>query len=262
MKKLILFALILGFAASSFAQDFKQKFVATDIDNFWLAYDKILSTKDSAQQYAFLKELYLDRGTEGLKGLIEVRNYTEKDFINWMTQYPNFWKSLRPNTFKVASLYPKIEANIQKLKNAYPELKPATIYFSFGAFKSGGTIQGNSVLIGSELSLADKTTIIDELPAWRQSFYKNQNPFHELPLVCTHEYIHTQQKEMAENLLSMCLYEGVAEFISCKVTDTKSDAPAIEFGKANQEVVIDKFVSDLFTMTNTYNWMWEKIKTS
>lgn len=260
MKKLILFALILGFAASSFAQDFKQKFVATDIDNFWLAYDKILSTKDSAQQYAFLKELYLDRGTEGLIGLIEVRNYSEKDFINWMTQYPNFWKSLRPNTFKVASLYPKIEANIQKLKNAYPELKPATIYFSFGAFKSGGTIQGNSVLIGSELSLADKTTIIDELPAWRQSFYKNQNPFHELPLVCTHEYIHTQQKEMAENLLSMCLYEGVAEFISCKVTDTKSDAPAIEFGKANQEVVIDKFVSDLFTMTNTYNWMWGENK--
>ena len=54
----------------------------------------------------------------------------------------------------------------------------------------------------------------------------------------------------------MCLYEGVAEFISCKVTGSKSDAPAIEFGKANQKVVIDKFISDLFIMTNNYNWMW------
>ncbi|MBK9046742.1 MAG: hypothetical protein IPL74_08575 [Bacteroidetes bacterium] len=79
-------------------------------------------------------------------------------------------------------------------------------------------------------------------------------------LLYAHEYIHTHKKEMAENLLSMCLYEGVAKFISCKVTDTKSDAPAIEFWKANQEVVIDKFVSDLFTRTNTYNWMWGENK--
>jgi hypothetical protein len=106
------------------------------------------------------------------------------------------------------------------------------------------------------LSLADKTTIIDELPTWRQTFYKTQNPLSELPLLCTHEYIHTQQKEMAENLLSLCLYEGVAEFISCKVTGLKSDAPAIEFGKSNEKVVVDKFVSDLFIMSNTYNWLW------
>ncbi len=99
-------------------------------------------------------------------------------------------------------------------------------------------------------------TVIEEFPSWRQPFYKSQNPINELPLLCTHEYIHTQQKELVENLLSMCLYEGVAEFVSCKVTDTKSDAPAIEFGKANQKKVIDKYVSDLFTMTNNYNWLW------
>ena len=238
------------------AQKTKQAYVSTDIDNFWNAYDKIISTKDSVQQIALLQELYLDKGTEGLKGIIEVRNYSEKEFIDWITQNPKFWNSIRPNTLKVKSLYPKINANIKKLKKAYPDLKPSTIYFTIGAFRTGGTIQGNKVLIGSELSLADKTTIIDELPSWRQLFYKTQNPFKELPLLCTHEYIHTQQKEMVENLLSMCLYEGVAEFISCKVTNTKSDAPAIEFGKANQKIVVNKFVTDLFVMTNNYNWLW------
>ena len=238
------------------AQKTKQAYVSTDIDNFWIAYDKIVATKDSTQQYALLKEFYLDKGTKGLKGIIEVRNYSEKEFIDYITQNPKFWNSIRPNTLKVKSLYPKINANIKKLKKAYPDLKPSTIYFTIGAFRTGGTTQGNKVLIGSELSLADKTTIIDELPSWRQSFYKTQNPLKELPLLCTHEYIHTQQKEMVENLLSMCLYEGVAEFISCKVTNTKSDAPAIEFGKANQKIVVDKFVTDLFVMPNNYNWLW------
>ncbi|WP_411811191.1 DUF2268 domain-containing putative Zn-dependent protease [Chryseobacterium scophthalmum] len=260
MKKLLSLIIILCLATATFAQKTKQVFVSTDIDNFWTAYDKINATKDSVQQYKLLKDLYLDKGTPGLKSLIKVRNYSEKEFISWMTQYPKFWSSLKPNTLKVKSLYPKINANIQKLKKAYPDLKPATIYFSFGAFRTGGTVDGNRVLIGSELSLADKTTIIGEFPTWRQNFYKNQNPFHELPLLCTHEYIHTQQKELVENLLSMCLYEGVAEFISCKVTNTKSDAPAIEFGKANQKIIVDKFVSDLFIINNNYNWLWGENK--
>jgi len=256
MKKFFCAIIILSLTTASFAQKFKQVFVSTDITNFWTAYDRIITTKDSAKQYNLLKALYLEKGTIGLKSLIEVRNYSEKEFIDWITKNPKFWNSIRPNTLKVKSLYPKINTNIQKLKTAYPELKPATIYFAIGAFRTGGTVQGDKVLIGSEMSLAGKTTLVNELPNWRQSFYKMQNPFYEVPLLCTHEYIHTQQKELVENLLSMCLYEGVAEFISCKVTDTKSDAPAIEFGKVNQKIIVDKFVSDLFIMTNNYNWMW------
>ncbi|MDN3706211.1 hypothetical protein QW060_03625 [Myroides ceti] len=158
MKKLLSLIIILCLATATFAQKTKQIFVSADIDNFWNAYDKINATKDSAQQYKLLKDFYLDKGTPGLKSLIKVRNYSEKEFISWMTQYPKFWSSLKPNTLKVKSLYPKINANIQKLKKVYPDLKPATIYFSFGAFRTGGTIDGNRVLIGSELSLADKTS--------------------------------------------------------------------------------------------------------
>lgn len=256
MKKTLLVLFILSLTTLSFAQKAKQTFVSTDIDNFWVAFEKITSTGDSVKQYKYLKEFYLDKGTQGLKSLIEVRNYTEKEFIDAITKYPKFWKSIKQNTLKVKNLYPDINADIQHLKKAYPALKPATIYFAIGAFRTGGTIQNDRVLIGSELSLADKNTFIDELPTWRQSFYKTQNPLKELPLLCTHEYIHTQQKELVENLLSMCLYEGVAEFISCKVTGKKSSSPAIEFGKANQKLVIDRFVSDLFIITNNYNWMW------
>ena len=238
------------------AQSPAQVFVSQDVENFWVAYDRIVAAKDSNEQYALLKNLYLDRGTEGLKSLMEVRNYTAKDFIYSINQYPRFWASLRNNTQQLKRLYPVIDAQVQKLKAAYPVLQPATIYFSVGAFRTNGTIQGRKILIGSELSLADSSTVIDELPAWRQPYYKTQHPVKELPLLCVHEYVHTQQKEPADNLLSYCLYEGAAEFISCKVTGIPSYAPAIEFGKANQQRVVKQFTADLFIMSNVYNWLW------
>ena len=256
MKKLFLILISLTLAINSFAQNGKQTFVSTDIGNFWVAYEKIIAAKDSVQQYKYLKELYIDKGSQGLKSLIEVKNCTDKNFIDAITKYPKFWNSLKSNTLNVEELYPEIEADIEKLKKTYPDLKPSTIYFTIGTFRSNGTIQNNGILIGSELTLADNSTIIEELPEWRQPFYREYNQRKNIALLCTHEYIHTQQKELVENLLSMCLYEGVAEFVSCKVTGRKSNTPAIEFGKANQKEVVNLFVSDLFIMGNNYNWLW------
>jgi len=261
MKNLFLTSLLI-FTISSYSQTDNQKIISTDIDNFWKAYDKIITEKDSTKQYSFLKEFYLDKATPGLKSLIEVRNYTPKNFIDAINKYPKFWNSIRSNTLNAKEVYPEIEADIIKLQKAYPDLKPSTIYFSIGAFRTNGTIQDNRILIGSELSLADETTVIDELPEWRQSFYKEYEPRKNIALLCAHEYVHTQQKELVENLLSMCLYEGVAEFISCKVTDKKSSSPAIEFGKNNQQKVISQFISDLYIISNNYNWLWGENKNS
>jgi hypothetical protein len=256
MKKPLSLIIGLSLTALSFAQQFSQSFVSSDIDSFWLAYDKIVTTTDSIKQYNLLKEFYINKGTPGLKSLIEVRSYSDKEFIDAIKNYPQFWNSIRNNTLNVKSLYPQIESNIQKLKKAYPALKPATIYFSIGAFRTNGTTDGNKVLIGSELSLADKNTYINELPQWRQGFYQVQNPLNEIALLCTHEYVHTQQNEIVHNLLCKSLYEGIAEFISCLVTGQKSNAPAINFGKENEKVVINKFVEDLYTMSNDNNWIW------
>lgn len=244
----------------SFGQTLQQKFVTDDITNFWEAYEKITSTSDSVQQYKFLHDLYIEKATIGLQSLIKVRNYTHREFIEAINNYPNFWASIKENTLTVPKSFSEIDANILKLRGAYPDLKPSTIYFTVGAFRTNGTIEGNNILIGSELALADSLTVVDELPKWRQVFYREYYPRDNLALLCTHEYIHTQQKEIVENLLSMCVYEGVAEFLSCLVTGKKSSSPAIEFGKANRDKVVKQFVADLFIMSNNYNWLWGENK--
>lgn len=253
MKKAFLYLLIASISTALSGQ--AQQFVAKDIDNFWAAFDKITATKDSAAQYQYLKNLYLDQGTEGLKSLIQVRNYQPKEFIDAIKLYPKFWQSLRANSLNTQAHYPEIEADIAKLKNIYPPLKPATLFFLIGAFRTNGTILENRVLIGAELALGDETTVIEEFPEFRQNFFREHQPKRNLALLCTHEYVHTQQREPVEDLLSYCIYEGVAEYISCLATGKASNTPAIAFGKANQTKVIDQFLKDLH-FGNLYNWLW------
>lgn len=255
MKIVICFIILFSLSPISFAQKIKQTFVSTDIENFWSAYDQIILTKDSIKQYSLLKDLYLDKGTDGLKKIVQVRNYSAMEFITAINEYPKFWKSLRKNSLNTKYLYAEIDSNINKLKNVYPSLRASTIYFLIGAFRTNGTISENNVLIGSELSLGDETTVISEFPDYRQKYFNDFKPKKNIALLCTHEYIHTQQKQPVDNLLSYCIYEGVAEFISCLATGKKSNTPSIEFGKKNQEKVISKFMSDIYSY-NFYNWLW------
>ncbi len=252
MKKIFILLLL---TITNFLLGQNQAFVSSDIDNFWIAFDKIASTKDTSLQRKYLKELYIDKGSLGLQSLMEVRNYTDIELLNSILAYPNFWNSLRTNSLNAKQLYPEIETDISNLKKLYPSLKPSTIYFLMGAFRTGGTTQKDRVLIGSELSLCDESTIVTEHPEYRQNFYKNYQPKKNIALLCTHEYIHTQQHEPTDNLLSWCVYEGVAEFVSCLATSKKSNSPSIDFGKANQERVFKKFSEELF-FPSWYDWLW------
>ena len=234
----------------------KQVFESSDLTYFWTAYDLIVATTDTIEKQELLENLYFNPSTPGLDALLEVRRYTSKDYLDAIANYPKFWASLRAKTQSVETLYPAIESDIEKLRAAYPALKPATIYFAMGAFRTNGTVYRDRVLIGAECALADRFVVIDELPEWRQPFYRESEPRENLPLLCTHEYLHIQQKPLVENLLSMCLYEGVAEFISCLVTGKKSTVPAIDFGKAHEKEVVDLFVKDLYVMSHNYNWIW------
>ncbi|MBN8642030.1 MAG: Ig-like domain-containing protein [Flavobacteriales bacterium] len=237
----------------SFSQ---QKFVTDDITHFWSAYDKIITSKDTLQQQQLLKELYFDKASDGLKSLMQVKNYSEKEYLNAILNYPKFWQSIRKNTENYKKVLPEVEKNIGQLKRVYPKLKPSTIYFSMGAFRSGGTTFQNQVLIGCELSLADSKVVTDELPEWRKPFYKMYNPIHDIGLLCTHEYVHTQQTEALDNLLCYSLREGVAEFISCLSTKLPSNTPSFKFGRNNETLVKQKFVEDLFIPNRLYNWLW------
>ena len=81
MKLLYSLLISFGIANSSLAQPFQQAFVASDLVNFYKAYDKISLLKDSIKQQQVLQNIYLRNASTGLKSLIAARNYTEKDYL-------------------------------------------------------------------------------------------------------------------------------------------------------------------------------------
>ncbi len=255
--KALIFGFNLVFSLSLYAQNTGPNFVYSDLENFWIAYDSIQSVSDTTLQKKYFEQLYLDKASPGLESIIELRRYSTQEYLTAINSYPDFWQSIRTNTNRIEEFLPEIRSDLKKLKSFYPQLTESTIYFTIGAFRTNGTIDGNRILIGCELSLGDSSTIIREFPSWRQAFYQNYKPLDNLALLITHEYIHTQQKtHPSADLLSICIYEGVAEFISCIATGKPSNTPAIEFGKNNTEKVVDKFIEDMFLEAYIYNWLW------
>ena len=246
------------FCSTVFAQNISGNFVTADIDNFWIAYDKIITAKDSTQQYDYLNRYFIAQATPGQLAMMKARGYTSKSYIEAIKKYPIFWSSIRLNMSKARGFSEAISENVARLKRLYPDLRPAKIYFTVGAFKSGGTTMDSLVLIGSEIAMADKQTDVREFQTAMPGLfdYFKTNPIHTLVFTNVHEYVHTQQKTtQANNLLGQCVLEGVAEFLAEKAMGEPSTLPALSYGKTHRKRVQDVFSSVMFNESNGF-WLY------
>lgn len=232
--------------------------INSDIDNFWVAYDSITATNDTVKQWEHLNQLYLSKASLGLKSMIQARNYTAKEYVQTINEYPQFWKAIRENTGKAKAMSTELEVGIEKLKTLYPELKLAKIYFVIGALRSNGTTLDSMVLIGSELAFANSSTPSVEFPEYLShlsSFFESE-PSENIVFLNLHEYVHTQQKTtIGENLLAQTLLEGVAEFVAEKALGSPSPNPQINFGRENDARIKAAFEKEMFS-PHVYNWIW------
>ena len=258
MKKLLTLLTIVSILFSCETEKPSSNIVTKDIANFWIAYDKITATQDSILQHKLIDSLYFQKGTDGLKAIMQARNYTSQDYINAINHYPRFWNSIRKNTLKADKLSTELEKGIRKLKEIYPDSKPAKIYFTIGALRTNGTTVDSLVLIGSELALADINTPTNEFPEnlSHLTSYFDSEPSKNIVFLNIHEYVHTQQKTtIGYNLLAQTVIEGVAEFLAEKALDINSPNPQIEFGRENDTEIKAKFALEMFS-PYLFNWIW------
>ncbi len=232
--------------------------VTTDITNFWIAYDKIVATSDTAQQMDLLMDLFINKGTKGLRTIMEVRRYQPEEYLSAIQQYPLFWESVRESMQNLDQYASDIQSGIDAFKGIYPEMKPAKVYFEIGVFRTPGTALGDVLIIGSEMALTDEKTYMDEFPESLEYFknYAKLNPVKDVVFLNVHEFVHTQQNvSWAYDLLSQSIFEGSAEFIAEIATGQKSIQPCIEFGQKNNEKVRKGFIKEMFS-PYYYNWIW------
>lgn len=249
MKNYIL-ALFLGMGSAShvFGQDSAKVVFTTDIDHFWEAYDSARTTTDSVRQLHFIKTLYIDRGTPGLKAFMQARDYTAEGWVSSIRSYPRFWASIRPHTLTVASKVPQIEASIRRFRELYPALNDSKMYFTIGCLRSGGTTMGNMVLIGAEIATGDSTVDASEFPDnWLRDVFLHMNPGYVVPLN-VHEYVHTQQQgeNHITNLFDLSIMEGGADFVAELVTGIPLESAYVQYGKAHEAGLKEQFRKEMF----------------
>ena len=236
------------------------KFVhTTDIDHFWEAYDQIKKTEDYSAKLQLINSLYIDRGTEGLMAFMKLRNYTDTVYVELIEDLPLFWNSIRNKTLSVKLREQEINQSIEKLRELYPDLKPAKIYFTIGGMRSGGTVEGSKSLIGCEIAMGDKEVDISEFKdhghEWLIPFFQLQNAS-KLVEMNVHEYVHTQQKNMGMNVLTQALHEGSCDFITELVTQKSRETHYMRYGKANEPQLKKDFFRDVF-IKEYNNWFYD-----
>ncbi|WP_185147259.1 Ig-like domain-containing protein [Chryseobacterium sp. KBW03] len=202
-----------------------------------------------------IKRLYTDKGTEGLKTFMKVRDYNDTVFVNIIDKYPKFWNSIRPNTLAIKTKTNELEASVAKLKQLYPELKEAEMYFTIGGLNSGGTVSGNKVLVGAEIATGLPSTDVSEFQDdWLKGVFAEQS-LDNIVSLNVHEYIHTQQTGNRRRVLSQSIKEGACDLIAELVMNTTLERKYLSYGAAHSAEVKDLFKKEMFT-GNFRNWLY------
>ncbi len=255
MKKRILIALcLLTLGGNLYAQ--KQTSISTaDIDHFWIAYDAIQQTKDFSQKIFIINEQYINKGSKGLKAFMEVRQYNDTLWVELIDKLPKFWNSIRTNTLNIKHKTVELEKAIIKLKDIYPELKPAEMYFTIGGLRSAGTVKDNMVLVGAEIATGNASIDVSEFSNnWLKNVFQEQS-LDNIVSLNIHEYIHTQQKPNGSSLLSQVIREGSCDFIAELSIQKPLQTKYLSYGKANASSIKELFKKEMFLSDYT-NWLY------
>ncbi|MEM6769524.1 MAG: hypothetical protein AAF597_02970 [Bacteroidota bacterium] len=232
-------------------------FSATDIPNFWRAFDLVVATQDSAEQADILEREFFAKGTPGLAGIMQARRYTKEEYRLAINKYPKFWASMRAYMLRAPELMAKIETAAEQLHAIYPSDVKADVYLTVGCFRTNGTVLDSLVLFGTELCMAGDSVDLSEWEGQMLNIkpYMESNPIDGLGFLAVHEYVHSRQPTQGGyNLLGEVVYEGVAEYIATIASGEPSSTPAIAYGAANDEAVKAAFIEDIGS-SYYYDWM-------
>lgn len=255
-----LFISILNFTVA-FGQQPKQRVFSSDIDRFWLAYDSVRTTSDSLRQVAMFTRLYLAKGTPGLRAFQQVEGYTAAEWVGSIRRHPKFWNSIRPSTQLAKTGAQNLAPYLAKFKQLYPALRPASIYFTIGALRSGGTTKDSLVLIGAELETGNPQTDISEFTGKDHAFLASvyaRTPFQNMVPLNVHEYVHTQEHGSGNTVLARALNEGTCDLVVELVTGKKVQLPYMTYGPAHEAELKERFKLELFT-DNISNWFYNQL---
>ena len=238
MKSLLLIALLTVSASAA-----EPRFLTTDIDRFWRAYDRAAAAKTPEERERIYREHYFEGGTDGLRDYFEKKIGTVAQFTEFVETQRRYYDGVRAETLRVDERIPAIRAALEKLKALYPATQIPDVYFVIGRLSSGGTMSERGLLIGTEMFSVTDDTPLDELPLGPRRIVGKADA---LPHTVVHELVHFQQQKAGgkETLLFYALIEGGAEFIADLILPAPRKPYFREWGERHESAVWERFADE------------------
>ncbi len=207
-------------------------FVMEDIDRFWEAYDEFW--KDTTQNP--FQKMYLDPGTDGVKGFIEYRIENAENLRRRVLERKEDYEKRRAISLRMEEMEKRSRAAFYAFKYWYLQARFPPVYFVIGAFNSGGTSSGKGLIIGAEM----------------------QARVENVPPIVSHELIHFQQifPEDRPTLLHQSLLEGGADFPGELISGYHINGETFDYGYAHRDNLCREFVEKMNDKDYT-DWMYQ-----
>jgi hypothetical protein len=256
MKTARLFLVIAALALSAPAQlttntnPDAAKFVTSDINLFWAAYDKAKPEND----LIVYRDEYLRKGSVGLQEFTRLRIGSSCNLVNAINASPKYYAALREYSLNVPSYEKQVRASFNKLKEIYPEAVFPDVYFVVGRMNSGGTVSEKGLLIGVDMYGKNEGVALDGLNDWQKAVTNSTN---RLPYIVAHELIHYEQKNVSDNtLLARALGEGVADFVGELISGDTINSHLHKYADPVEKELWLEFKTEM-AGTDVGNWMYQ-----
>lgn len=232
------------------------KFVTSDIDNFWRAYDLAAKETDKAKRVAIFQTEYLDKGSPGLKDFLRLRIKKAESLVNAIDSMPKYYASIRPQTLQVQRMEKRMRAAFEKFKSLYPAAVFPDVYFLIGITSSGGTTGPSGLLIGTEMYGKTAKTPLDELSGWLRVVLSNID---YVPAIVAHESCHYNQRYNSapeqRHLLGKALQEGSCDMIGELISGRTINEHLKVYGRTHDAEIWRDFEASMYKQ-DISNWFY------
>jgi hypothetical protein len=219
------------------------KFVTSDIDNFWRAYDLAEKETERAAKVRIFQTQYLDKGSDGLKDFLRLRVKSADALVDRIAQIPKYYASIRRPTLDVAKMQKSLRASFRKFKRLYPDAVFPDVYFLIGVTNSGGTTGPSGLLIGAEMYGLTPVTPMGEVSNWLRAVLA---PVKNLPAIVAHESCHYNQSlEGQKTLLAKALQEGSCDFVGELVSGSNINNHLKKYAATRHAEIWQEFRSEM-----------------
>lgn len=257
----------------------RAKFVTSDIENFWRAFDLAAKEMSSEKKIQIYQTEYLDKGSIGLQDFVRMRIKSAKDLVSVVETLPRFYASVRPQTLRAAETEKRMRKSFRKFKKLYPNAVFPDVYFVIGVANTGGTASDNGLLIGTELFGTTKGTVRDEFPAFFRRYAPEKTdeaalqkivetalkvalkPIEKVPIIVAHESCHFNQNyaKKQTTLLEKSIQEGACDFIAELIAGEPLNTDQKIYGNEHETELWREFEPEM-NNTDLSKWMYNGFK--